>query len=233
VAQASAGIYSVLISNAQGNVTSGGAALTVNRGPEVMTYTVTNDTMHIVSPTRINSNTQCNGDTLVTRYDTSEGSVMNIKFSVSGNTMNLYMDTIPATLRRIGSGTGLIGSWTPNDTAMDMPDTLVFSATTLTAYGGGGNGNSCPADNYIQYSSDTAYFNGTAVQLSCTQVRLTGNVTSEQVTITWDTNGNMIYTSTNTARTPYTWYQNPTSCPNNWTPDWFYSNDGFKTLNHK
>jgi hypothetical protein len=234
VTQASAGTYSVFVSNSQGNVTSSGAALTVNRGPEVMTYTITNDTMHLVQPTRIDSRTQCNGNTLVTTYDTSLGGIMNIKFSVSGNTMSLYLDSIPTTLSRIGSGSGLIGTWVPNDTAASMPDTLVFSATILTAYGGGGNGNSCRADDYMLYSwpNDTAYFNGTAVQLSCTQVRLTGTVTGEVVTITYDAIGNMTYTSTNTARTPYTWYQNPASCPNNWSPDWFYSSDGFMSLNH-
>ena len=230
-----AATYSVLVSSSQGSDTSSGALLTVNRGPEVMTYTVTNDTMHLVSALRIEPRTECNGDTLVTEYDTtSDGGTMDMKFSVSGNTLSLYLDTVPTTLSRVGSGSGLVGTWTPDDATAHMPDTLAFTATTLTV-SGGGDDNRCYADDYMEWSwpNDSANFNGTAVKLSCTQIRLTGAATSEQVTITWDAVGNKTFTSTNAARTPHIWYENPTSCPNNWSPDWYYSTDGFWTLNQK
>ena len=241
--QTDAAIYTVYVWNSQGNATSNDALLIVNRGPETLTYTVLGDSITITMPQQIYANTYCNGNTLAIRYDTSLGWIQTMWFNVSVNTLSLDQGGNIATLTRVGSGTGLIGTWTPDIPGSDMPDTLIFDATTITVYGTGGN--SCPADNYLQYrwywdtSSQNGNLNGTIVELSCTQVRITGNVTGEQVTITWASNGDMTYTSTSTnpVRTPHTWYENPTSCPNNDSPDWWWTqypdNSGFMNQNQK
>jgi len=106
-----------------------------------------------------------------------------------------------------------------------MPDTLIFTANTIIVPNGGGNNSDCRADEYIQYQwpNYSTGFNGTAVQNSCTQVVIHGNTTGETVTINWNGNGDMTYTSTVGGHTAYTWYKNPTSCPNNWTPNWFWT----------
>jgi len=226
VTQGDAGTYTVYISNGVlPNVTSNGAVLTVNQAQEGYPYTVSGNTMTVYRPEEIGSWSYCSGgypDTLVTQYDTSYADTMVFTYNVSGNTLTLDMGGgQPATLTRVGSGTGLIGSWTPNDTGYDLPDTLIFTATTV--YGSGNN--DCNASEWINYQwpGYSAGFNGTAVELSCTQVLITGNTTGEQVGITWNSNGDMTYTSTEGTHDSHTWYENPTLCPNPWQPSWWWT----------
>lgn len=227
--QADAAIYTVYVWNSQGNVTSTGATLTVNPAPYVWPYTVSGDSMSIYEPPQISSYAYCNGATLVTQYDTL-GGTFGMRYTVSGNTLSLnecdtvYMSCDTENLTRVGSGTGLIGTWV---FTTYLPDTLwlVFTATTVSVYFTGSSSNYCYADDWManEWQYDSIGFNGTATELSCTQVRITGNTTGEQVTITWNNNGDMTYTSTNAAHAAYTYYQNPTSCPDDYTPDWYYS----------
>ncbi|MGA2505943.1 MAG: hypothetical protein ABSF80_00510 [Chitinispirillaceae bacterium] len=107
---------------------------------------------------------------------------------------------------------------------------LYFTANTLTVTETFVN---CYADDWMSWdwASDSAYYNVTATKVSCTQVTLTGNVTQEKVTISWNSNGDMTYTSTNSGHAAYTYYENPASCPDNYEPDWYYS--GFLDNNNR
>lgn len=210
----------------------GGGNTTPTEETMVMPYTISGDTLTIYQPQQIRSHKECNGSTLVTEYDTSDADTMVMGFYVSGDTMGIIDTSGIMILLRVGTGTGVIGTWVPADSTSEMPDKLVINATTVTAYGGGGD--DCPADEYMQYwwPNYSGNFNGTIVMPSCTQVRITGGVTGEVVTITWDASGNMTYTSSNTSRTAYTYLENPTSCPNNSEPSWFWASPGgFMTQN--
>ncbi|MGA2505942.1 MAG: immunoglobulin domain-containing protein [Chitinispirillaceae bacterium] len=224
--QADAAIYTVYVWNSQGNVTSIGATLTVNPAPYVWPYTVSGDSMSIYEPPQISSYTYCNGTTLVTQYDTS-GGTFGMRYTVSGNILSLYeCDTVymfcdTENFIRVGTGTGLIGTWIFNTY---LSDTLIFTPTTVAVYFSGSN-NYCYADDWMSWdwAYDSIGFKGTAAEISCTQVKITGNTTGEQVTINWNSNGDMTYTSTNSGHAAYTYYQNPTSCPDDYSPDWYYT----------
>jgi hypothetical protein len=52
-------------------------------------------------------------------------------------------------------------------------------------------------------------------------VQLTGTKSGEKVTITTDAQNNISYTSSIAANTAYTYYDNPTTCPDDYAPAWF------------
>jgi hypothetical protein len=238
-----AGSYTVVVSNSQGTVTSNTATLTVNAAQQgwTATYEISGDLITIHFPADTYTSTYCDysADTLVTDVYIDSAYTETDTFSLSGNTLTVWGPGPDTTIvfTRVGSGSGIQGTWTT--TMYGATVTLVITATTLTMTES--DISYCVADDfmtYYPYMYDTAYFAITATKLSCTQVRLTGDTTGEQVTITWNSNGDMTYTSNRTGspyyHTAYTYYANPTTCPNNYEPDWFWSYpDGFLTTNMK
>ena len=98
---------------------------------------------------------------------------------------------------------------------------LYFTANTLTITETYVN---CRADNWLSYDwgfYDSAGFNGTATELSCNQVQITGNTTGEQVTINWNSEGDMTFSSTDSTHKTLVYYAHPYTCPNTY-PWWYY-----------
>jgi hypothetical protein len=191
-------------------------------------YTVSGNYIILSFPQDISTHAYCAIDSLVTYYDTSLAYDQALSFVLDGNVLKLAFDSDTAVFIRAGIASGLQGQWSLSDTSIQGGSVMLYiTANTLTiteTY------IDCYADDWMLYdwAYDSAGFNGTAAELSCTQVRITGNTTGEQVTITWNNNGDMTYTSTDAAHAAYTYYQNPTSCPDDYSPDWYYSYpDGF------
>jgi hypothetical protein len=89
------------------------------------------------------------------------------------------------------------------------------------------------ADDFIdewngEWSSDPSYadsanYNVTVTKVNNNTIKLVGKKNGETVTITWDNSAETItYTSTDAAHSAHTYYENPTSCPNNYYPSWYY-----------
>jgi hypothetical protein len=73
------------------------------------------------------------------------------------------------------------------------------------------------------YNPDTCTYAVSAVKVNSTTVQLQGKKTNETVTITWNTANDQVYTSSDTSHHAFTYYTNPTTCPNPAAPDWFSS----------
>jgi hypothetical protein len=82
----------------------------------------------------------------------------------------------------------------------------------------------CDADDYMESEAPylTMLYNISAAKLSCGSVQLTGNISHEVVTLTWDSDGNVTYSSSNSQHASKVVYENPSSgqCPNV-PPDWY------------
>jgi hypothetical protein len=85
-------------------------------------YTVSGNKIIVSNPVHISSYRYCFGDSLVTRYDTSEASADTSIFEISGNTLRLIggkdtLDTSKAVfeyyteMTRVGGGDGIVGTW--------------------------------------------------------------------------------------------------------------------------
>jgi len=201
----------------------GGSVTTETR---VYSYTVLGSTIIVSIPEDIYSYSYCNGNTLETYSDTSPAHDEPMPFVVSGDTLKFIEGTDTVVLIRMGSGSGLIGQWYVADTDLQNGQVrLDITTSTLTVTI---TVNNCYVDDFIDSWNccgtwaDSASYDITVLKLSCTQVRLTGNISGEVVTISWDTDGNMTFTSNNTGHAAHTWYENPTSCPN-FYPDWYYT----------
>jgi hypothetical protein len=59
-------------------------------------------------------------------------------------------------------------------------------------------------------------------KISDNSVSLVGRISGETVTITNSTD-HTTYTSSNTAHATHTYYENPTACPNDYYPTWFFA----------
>jgi hypothetical protein len=233
------GLYSVAVSNSLDTVFSGGARLTVHPGREILPYDVSNDTIRIYHPERITVvGTYCNGVMLVTTFDTTLADTSCITYTLSGNTLTLtttgpyFVYTV--VLARVGAGSGLVGTWEAHDPLSNAEMQVVFTATTVSTDLSGTSSQPvplCQADQYFMSSwpSDSINFNISAMRISCNGVRITGNITGEVVTMTWDNSGNKTYTSTDGTHAAYTWLTNPVLCPNDLYPDWYYP--GFLAAN--
>jgi hypothetical protein len=76
---------------------------------------------------------------------------------------------------------------------------------------------------YDPMSADSAVYDISVVPVSNTKVKLFGRKSGELVTIVWTSGSapDQTYTSSNPAHAPYTYFQNPTACPDNPEPDWW------------
>jgi hypothetical protein len=200
---------------------SGGPTGPAEGGPTSTTYnyTVSGDTLTVSIPQQITFRSHCNGNTLHANYDTIPAQDQSAIFILSGNVLTLIEPYDTATYTRVGVGGVLTGSWKITILTENLPDQLDFGPSTVTAtypatcYGDGFMANEAT---YITAN----YSHVSVTQLSCNIVRLTGGTTGEQVTLTWDSDGNLIYSSSNSQHTTGIVYQNPTSCPNI-APDWY------------
>jgi hypothetical protein len=180
-------------------------------------------TIRVSIPEIIDTSSYCDAlaDTLVTSYDTAVAYFRIYSFSISNDTLTLIQNDT-AVYARSGTGSDLIGSWIVAGAVAGFPTEMVFTDTTVAVtLADSGN---CEADSYIQYQwpFDSADYRLVLNRVSCSQLRLTGDSTLETVTVSWNSGGDMTLTSSSSAHTAHTWYQNPLSCPNNQYPDWYY-----------
>jgi hypothetical protein len=154
------------------------------------------------------------------QIDTVPATILAFSYVISGTTLTLIHGNDTAVCSRVGTGSGLTGTWTRNYTSDDLPSQLTFAATTVTLVY-----QVCNADDFITYdwAPDSVYYAVTLTRVSCTEVRLTGDSTGETVTITWNGWGDMTTSGNGAGHAAHTWRVNPGSCPNDYFPDWYYA----------
>jgi len=196
-------------------------------------YTVSVDTIIVSLPQRTDTVIYCDpvADTPVTEYTTipAHDSTLFYRISSGSDTLILYLNTDTSFFSRSGSGSGLMGTWIATGTVHNNSwAQLVFTDTTVTV-----TLRTCYAEDFLnnEWAYDSVDFSVTVKQNSCTSVQLTGDTTHEQVTISWNSSGDMTFTSTTTGHATYTWRKKSLVCPNNPYPAWYYSD--FLYLNPK
>jgi hypothetical protein len=69
---------------------------------------------------------------------------------------------------------------------------------------------------------DTCQYAISVTKLNNNSAQLHGTKSNETVTIVWNTDGDMSFTSSDTTHHAYIYYAKPTSCPNFYEPPWYY-----------
>jgi len=95
-----------------------------------------------------------------------------------------------------------------------------------------------PADQFVQdwnesgTSPDSEKYDITIQKLNSNRLTMTGRKSGEIVTLTWNGNLDLTYSSNTSGHAPYTYYNKPVTCPNEPTPSWFdvFLSDNQKTL---
>jgi hypothetical protein len=170
-------------------------------------------------------------------------------------TVKLYYD-----LTGSGGASGLIGTWTIRDFSYEVRqggvtpqqtaklDSLVasskklfvngayaisytFSSTAITIVLSTASTAATGFINRWNSLGDSARYDVALTKLNPSTVLLLGNKTHESVTIYSDEKYNTCYFSSNAQNAPYTWFVNPTSCPNATQPAWYtqFLSDNAKT----
>jgi hypothetical protein len=179
---------------------------------------------------------------------------MTLTYQLSGDTLLLTGGNIPGVaesgssgnsltvLVRQGSGSGLTGKWhwvgvkdsasAPVDTTMSFLINYMvseFTATQMNTY-------SLKSNAFIMYDTYVATFamlpgyHITVVKSTDTTVTLTGGISGEVMKITCPAdNKSLIFSSSNPLHQTYTYYANPSACPNAASPAWFVD---FLTANY-
>jgi hypothetical protein len=191
-----------------------------------MNYTASGSqlTVYIVS-------THCDSNVLVTERDTSTGT-----YSIHGDTLLSIDSTNDTTkFKRYGSGNGLQGTWIPLDTATFSYGNayMVVGASTMQVW--------VPKTYLIDEMKQGMLgafqqLPGITVDTSVAGViKLTGNTTHEVVTITANSQGQLVWSSTLASHTTFAYTMiNPTTCPQEMMPAWLtefmLANTGLVTL---
>lgn len=195
------------------------------------------------------------GDTL--RYDIRVDTTVDI--SQEGEVTDSGVSRIWSVLVRQGSGAGLEGTWTQVGIGRELvsgtptrmsrvldwaearyfryqPTTWVFSQGALVR-----SGYSLAADDFISYwngeyfpddssrGSEREAYDISVRKLDEVRVELRGRKTGEVVTIEWSNSG-IVYTSSVTGNERHHFAFNPTSCPNDYEPEWLST---FRAMNRK
>ena len=171
---------------------------------------------------------------------------MTLTYQLNGDTLFLTGGNIPGVassessgsgivvLVRQGHGSGLVGNWqwvggkdsasAPVDTTMSsLMNYMVtqFTATQMSTY----NLKSTADiwyDTYVAMFAMLPGYHITVAKPTDTTVTFAGGISGEVMKITCPAdNQSLIYSSTNPLHQTYTYYANPTSCPNTATPDWY------------
>lgn len=246
-------------------------------------YTISGDTLSLISPEQIMSWSYCYDDSLIASSDTFPMDTFPLQFQVSGNELSLTYfevtdsilssteDTVIFTLRmilsRLTGASGLIGRWLLNRidyveisgqlTQTDIKHLDIFYGDShIEQYEYGFNSDGTVdvkanlnfsvwyVNNFIEFwnegfnnhsPSDSSIYDITVEKINDSTVRLTGRITNELVTISWNTDGDgpynddVTYSSSVSTHATRTIYDNPTTCPNE-PPAWY---DSFLTMNAK
>lgn len=187
---------------------------------ETYSYSLLGSNNIIISfPERIDYWSSCNGNVLIAYRDTTPAGIDTVFYYISNDSLYISGGVGNGGIFiRVGSGTGLAGQWSAAGTSQDGPDQLdIGAATVMVTF------MECYGDDFMENDAPditSTYTHVSVVQLACNSVRLTGSTTGEVVTITWDNDGNMTYSSSNSQHASKTVYENPTLCPND-PPTWY------------
>jgi hypothetical protein len=134
--------------------------------------------------------------------------------TLSAEDREFYDDMVTMSNAMSRANGGLRVEFTDDEVIWEVPaDVMVFDYAEMYI------------DNWNQswgdFPSDAERYDVSVVKVGKTQARLTGNRNGEKVTIAWNEDGDMTYTSSNEANPLHTYYQEPVSCPNDYQPDWF------------
>ena len=173
---------------------------------------------------------------------------MTMKYIITGETLSVWYasstgDALSAdqsagilVYLRQGRGSGLIGTWTmiggkdslssPVDTTgagYSTSDVTEFTGTTMDSYCKG-----TPAQNayetYKALFASMPEYQITVTQPNDLTVQLHGATSGETVSITYAADYSSItFSSSVQGNAPHTYYLNPSTCPNDIMPTWFYS----------
>lgn len=192
--------------------------------PAIETYRYQSNTTAIFMfiPWHVDTNRYCADSLLVINLDTVDAYTLPYSYVITGTTLMLKR-TDSAFYTRTETGTGLTGgTWVQNGAVEEFPATMAFAAdsVTLTMVDSGGS----EGDDYIEnlWPDDSVNYHLTLSRISGRQVQLTGTVSGETVTFTWNTDGDKTVTSSSAGHDSHIYYANPRSCPNNPYPPWYY-----------
>jgi hypothetical protein len=186
---------------------------------QVYSYTSTDTTILVSIPQHADTARYCILDSLAVEIETVTATYLAFSYVIAGTSLTLVHSPDTAVYTRVGSGSGLIGTWTRGFTGDDLPSDLIFAAATVTL-----KYQLCHADEFIAYEApDSVYYAVTLTPFSCTEVRLWGEYTGETVTIAWNGWDDMTTSGTGAGHAPHTWYANPGSCPNDYYPGWYFT----------
>lgn len=179
---------------------------------ETVYYTVSGNTIIITTPAQTYTGTYCDGDSLVSESYTDTAQTHTVPFLLLNNDNLLIMSsgTSGDSLIRVGTGTGIQGQWTGSDGISYQigPNTVTVVINQAASFIGDWN------------SFQASQYNITVAEISSNSVTLTGNSSKEVVTITWNSAGDEIYSSSKSTNAPSTVKANPTTCPND-SPAWY------------
>jgi hypothetical protein len=179
--------------------------------------------------TTISTSTECNGSILVTVIDTSNDVYFVTAESLYVlDTMGGTTDT-SAAARRIGAGTGLIGTWSQYDSSMGMRMEALYVISSTSVQGWvkktdlitGLRASFAAAD-----SSGTAFSGFTMDTSAADKIRFIGKKTQEVVTLSIADDGAFRWSSTNPshATEDINMFAGPATCPESSMdaiPSWF------------
>jgi hypothetical protein len=180
-------------------------------------YSVSGDTIFIKDLPIIDTSIFCQNDTLITSIDTEH---------LGLDTLMIVNDSLlmwpgDGAFHRIGTGSGIQGKW------IWASDTLQYGYPYYGAiFQIGPSLITCSisgADGFLTFpwilrnpAPDISI-----IKASFYTIFLTGNITGEVATITWNDAGDETYASNNKQHTQTIYYKKPKSCPND-RPAWYY-----------
>jgi hypothetical protein len=185
--------------------------------PMTFAYSISSDTLSIDCHQRIDTNYYCNsGDSLFIQIDTE--TFYPETLMIGDDSVLLWHND---TLTRVDPGSGIQGKW------IWATDTLLYGYPYYGVIFQIG-----PSTVTISISESDKFLmfpwllRNPQPDISITKtsfytVFLTGNITGEVVTITWNAAGDETYASNNKQHTQTVYYKKPNTCPNN-RPDWYY-----------
>ena len=209
-------LLSTVSESSVSNCTISGDSIIVYNSASISNYC--NDTV-------IKSKTGASDTVSLMEYDTSAADTVILTYALSNGGKTLvttYEDTIIDTFSRDGNGSGIQGTWL--ESYIDGCGSSAYTISTKTQITAKTITYSVP--NYCFGSDEVAlfdcYYNSlytalTAATVNCDAFKLTDGNGKSLVT-TENSNGDVTYSSNFHAS--YTYLANPTSCPDEYYPEW-------------
>jgi hypothetical protein len=169
--------------------------------------------------TTIRTNTECNGSILVTTFDTSLDMYIVTAESLYVLDTMAGTDTSAAAVR-LGSGTGLIGTWRESNSSLGLDIDLIYVISSISIQGWVKKSDLIAGirASFAEADSSGSAFSGFTIDTSVAdRIMITGNTTHEVVTLTIADNGAFRWSSSNPlhATEDINMFSGPATCPEN------------------